>query len=99
MPLGEGLFQRFVKRSSDERLERVVGSERGLRVVFGTMVRAYRPEVMAGWSRLGGGETSCNSAGPIGSTDSGAKNGSTDPTNPSKNGTPAASIARSSTRS
>jgi hypothetical protein len=50
VPLGEALFQRFVKRSSDERLERSIGSERGLRIVFRQMVRAYRPERAAGWT-------------------------------------------------
>jgi hypothetical protein len=42
--LGERLFFRFVQRSSDERLERTVGSDRGLRFVFGAMARAYRPD-------------------------------------------------------
>jgi hypothetical protein len=50
VPLGEALFQRFVRRSSDERLERSIGSERGLRIVFRQMVRAYRPERTAGWT-------------------------------------------------
>jgi hypothetical protein len=50
VPLGEALFQRFVRRSSDERLERSIGSERGLRIVFRQMVRAYRPERAAGWT-------------------------------------------------
>jgi SCP-2 sterol transfer family len=44
VPLGERLFFRFVRRSSDERLERTAGSDRGLRLVFGAMARAYRPE-------------------------------------------------------
>jgi SCP-2 sterol transfer family len=44
VPLGEGLFFRFVRRSTDERLERTVGSERGLRLVFRAMARAYRPD-------------------------------------------------------
>jgi putative sterol carrier protein len=50
VPLGEAIFQRFVKRSSDERLERTVGSERGLRLVFGAMAKAYRPDRAAGWT-------------------------------------------------
>jgi hypothetical protein len=35
---------RFVRRSSDERLERTVGSDRGLRLLFAAMARAYRPD-------------------------------------------------------
>ena len=50
MPVGESLFQRFVRRSSDRRLERTVGSPRGLRFVFAQMARAYRPERADGWS-------------------------------------------------
>jgi putative sterol carrier protein len=50
VPLGEALLKRFVRRSSDERLERTVGSDRGLRIVFAAMARAYRPERAAGWS-------------------------------------------------
>jgi hypothetical protein len=46
----EAAFRRFVKRSSDKRLERTVGSDRGLRFVFRTMARAYRPGRAAGWS-------------------------------------------------
>jgi hypothetical protein len=48
--LGEGIFYRFVRRSSDTRLERTAGSDRGLKVVFGAMSRAYRPDRAAGWS-------------------------------------------------
>jgi putative sterol carrier protein len=50
VPVGEALFQRFVKRSSDRRLERTVGSPRGLRFVFSQMARAYRPERAGGWT-------------------------------------------------
>jgi putative sterol carrier protein len=50
VPVGEALFQRFVRRSSDRRLERTVGSPRGLRFVFAQMVRAYRPERAEGWT-------------------------------------------------
>jgi putative sterol carrier protein len=50
VPVGEALFQRFVRRSSDERLERTAGSDRGLRFVFAQMARAYRPERAAGWN-------------------------------------------------
>jgi putative sterol carrier protein len=47
---GEAAFRAFVKRSSDMRLERTVGSESGLKVVFAAMARAYRPERAAGWT-------------------------------------------------
>jgi hypothetical protein len=50
VPFGEAIFQRFVKHSSDERLERVVGSRRGLRIVFAAMTRAYRPQRAGDWS-------------------------------------------------
>ena len=43
-------MKRFVRRSSDERLERTVGSDRGLRIVFAVMARAYRPDRADGWS-------------------------------------------------
>jgi hypothetical protein len=46
----EAAFRGFVKRSSDRRLERTLGSGRGLRLVFGAMARAYRPDRAAGWS-------------------------------------------------
>jgi putative sterol carrier protein len=46
----EAAFRRFVKRSTDRRLERTVGSDRGLRFVFRTMARAYRPDRAAGWT-------------------------------------------------
>jgi putative sterol carrier protein len=47
---GEAAFRAFVRRSSDKRLERTVGSGRGLKVVFAAMTRAYRPERSAGWT-------------------------------------------------
>jgi putative sterol carrier protein len=50
MRRSEALFQRFVRRSSDARLERTVGSRRGLRFLFGQMEKAYRPEKADGWS-------------------------------------------------
>jgi putative sterol carrier protein len=50
VPLGEAIFQAFVRRSSDRRLERTAGSRRGLRTVFAAMTRAYRPERARGWS-------------------------------------------------
>ena len=36
-------FQAFVRRASDARLERIAGSDAGLRVVFAAMARAYEP--------------------------------------------------------
>jgi len=50
VPAGEAIFQRFVRRASDRRLERTVGSDRGLRFVFAQLARAYRPERAAGWT-------------------------------------------------
>jgi hypothetical protein len=50
VPFGEAAFRGFVKRSSDKRLERTVGSGLGLKVVFAAMSRAYRPERAAGWT-------------------------------------------------
>jgi putative sterol carrier protein len=50
VPLGEAIFQRFVRRVSDARLERTLGSDRGLRLIFRTMAKAYRPDRAAGWS-------------------------------------------------
>jgi hypothetical protein len=49
VPRGEAIFQAFVRRSSDTRLERTVGSRRGLRAVFAAMTRAYRPDRAGGW--------------------------------------------------
>jgi hypothetical protein len=50
VPFGEAAFRGFVKRSSDKRLERTVGSGPGLKIVFAAMSRAYRPERAAGWT-------------------------------------------------
>jgi hypothetical protein len=50
LALGERIFFSYVQRSSDERLERTVGSPRGLRVVFAAMARAYRPDRADGFS-------------------------------------------------
>jgi hypothetical protein len=50
VPAGEAIFQRFVRRASDQRLERTIGSDRGLRFVFAQMARAYRPDRAAGWT-------------------------------------------------
>lgn len=46
----EGAFRQFVRRSSDARLERTLGSDRGLRLVFSRMPRLYRPERANGWT-------------------------------------------------
>jgi putative sterol carrier protein len=50
VPAGEAIFQRFVRRASDRRLERTLGSDRGLRFVFAQMARAFRPDRAAGWT-------------------------------------------------
>jgi alkanesulfonate monooxygenase SsuD/methylene tetrahydromethanopterin reductase-like flavin-dependent oxidoreductase (luciferase family)/putative sterol carrier protein len=47
---GEAAFSRFVHRASDHRLERTVGSDPGLRVVFNGMARRFRPDKAAGFS-------------------------------------------------
>jgi putative sterol carrier protein len=39
-----------VHRASDERLERVAGSDLGLRLLFAAMARAYEPEHAAGFT-------------------------------------------------
>jgi alkanesulfonate monooxygenase SsuD/methylene tetrahydromethanopterin reductase-like flavin-dependent oxidoreductase (luciferase family)/putative sterol carrier protein len=47
---GERAFKAFVRRSDDRRLERTVGSARGLKVLFGAMAQAYEPDKAAGFS-------------------------------------------------
>jgi alkanesulfonate monooxygenase SsuD/methylene tetrahydromethanopterin reductase-like flavin-dependent oxidoreductase (luciferase family) len=47
---GERAFQAFVRRSDDRRLERTVGSDRGLRLIFAAMEQAYVPEAAGGFS-------------------------------------------------
>ncbi|HEX6696917.1 MAG TPA: LLM class flavin-dependent oxidoreductase [Solirubrobacteraceae bacterium] len=47
---GERAFKAFVRRSDDRRLERTVGSGRGLKVLFGAMAQAYEPDKAAGFS-------------------------------------------------
>jgi len=47
---GEQAFQAFVRRSTDARLERTAGSERGLKVIFGAMAQAYEPEHANGFA-------------------------------------------------
>jgi alkanesulfonate monooxygenase SsuD/methylene tetrahydromethanopterin reductase-like flavin-dependent oxidoreductase (luciferase family)/putative sterol carrier protein len=46
---GEAAFRAFVRRSDDRRLERTVGSARGLKTIFGAMERQYRPDKAAGF--------------------------------------------------
>jgi putative sterol carrier protein len=43
-------FAAFVRRSDDRRLERVVGSDAGLRILFGGMAQRFVPEKAAGFS-------------------------------------------------
>jgi Luciferase-like monooxygenase/SCP-2 sterol transfer family len=47
---GERAFRAFVRRSDDRRLERTVGSDRGLKLLFGAMTQAYRPERAGGFT-------------------------------------------------
>jgi alkanesulfonate monooxygenase SsuD/methylene tetrahydromethanopterin reductase-like flavin-dependent oxidoreductase (luciferase family) len=47
---GERAFRAFVRRSDDRRLERTVGSERGLKVLFGAMAQAYEPDKSGGFT-------------------------------------------------
>jgi alkanesulfonate monooxygenase SsuD/methylene tetrahydromethanopterin reductase-like flavin-dependent oxidoreductase (luciferase family) len=41
---GEQAIQAFVRRSSDERLERTAGSEPGLKLIFSALAGAYEPK-------------------------------------------------------
>jgi alkanesulfonate monooxygenase SsuD/methylene tetrahydromethanopterin reductase-like flavin-dependent oxidoreductase (luciferase family) len=47
---GEQAFRAFVRRSDDRRLERVAGSDRGLRLLFAAMTQAYVPEKAEGFA-------------------------------------------------
>jgi len=47
---GERAFQAFVRRADDRRLERTIGSDRGLRLIFGAMAQAFVPEAAGGFS-------------------------------------------------
>jgi putative sterol carrier protein len=47
---GEDLFTGFVRRGSDARLERVIGSAPGLKAIFGQMERRFVPERAAGFA-------------------------------------------------
>jgi alkanesulfonate monooxygenase SsuD/methylene tetrahydromethanopterin reductase-like flavin-dependent oxidoreductase (luciferase family) len=46
---GEAAFAAFVRRSDDHRIERIVGSETGLRVLFAGMARRFVPEKANGF--------------------------------------------------
>jgi putative sterol carrier protein len=47
---GEAAFRAFVKRSDDRRLERTIGSNTGLKVIFAGMERQFDPERAAGFA-------------------------------------------------
>jgi alkanesulfonate monooxygenase SsuD/methylene tetrahydromethanopterin reductase-like flavin-dependent oxidoreductase (luciferase family)/putative sterol carrier protein len=47
---GEAAFGAFVRASDDRRLERIVGSRMGLRMIFGTMAQRFRPERAGGFA-------------------------------------------------
>jgi alkanesulfonate monooxygenase SsuD/methylene tetrahydromethanopterin reductase-like flavin-dependent oxidoreductase (luciferase family)/putative sterol carrier protein len=47
---GEQAFARFVKASDDRRLERIVGSDPGLRVLFAGMAQRFVPERAEGFA-------------------------------------------------
>jgi alkanesulfonate monooxygenase SsuD/methylene tetrahydromethanopterin reductase-like flavin-dependent oxidoreductase (luciferase family) len=47
---GEQAFHAFVHRSDDRRLERIVGSDPGLRVLFSGMTARYRPDAVPGFA-------------------------------------------------
>jgi hypothetical protein len=47
---GELAFRAFVRRSDDRRLERTVGSDAGLKVIFGAMRQQYAPERAMGFT-------------------------------------------------
>jgi alkanesulfonate monooxygenase SsuD/methylene tetrahydromethanopterin reductase-like flavin-dependent oxidoreductase (luciferase family) len=46
---GERAFQAFVRRADDRRLERTVGSDAGLRLLFGAMAQQFVPEKAQGF--------------------------------------------------
>jgi alkanesulfonate monooxygenase SsuD/methylene tetrahydromethanopterin reductase-like flavin-dependent oxidoreductase (luciferase family)/putative sterol carrier protein len=47
---GEQAFAAFVRHSDDRRLERTLGTELGLRVLFGGMAQRFRPEKAQGFA-------------------------------------------------
>lgn len=60
---GEAAFRAFVKRSDDRLLERTVGTNQGLRVLFGAMQSSFAPDQAGGFTgelcyelRTAGGE-------------------------------------------
>ena len=44
------VFRAYVRRSDDRRLERTLGSDRGLRLLFGAMARRFDPEAAEGFT-------------------------------------------------
>jgi putative sterol carrier protein len=47
---GEQAFAAFVRRSDDRRLARTLGSDLGLRVLFGGMTQRFRPDKAQGFT-------------------------------------------------
>jgi alkanesulfonate monooxygenase SsuD/methylene tetrahydromethanopterin reductase-like flavin-dependent oxidoreductase (luciferase family)/putative sterol carrier protein len=47
---GEQAFAAFVRRSDDKRLERTLGTELGLRMLFGGMTQRFRPDKAQGFA-------------------------------------------------
>ncbi len=47
---GGAAFRAFVKRSDDRRLERTVGTNQGLRLLFGVMQSSFAPDQAAGFT-------------------------------------------------
>jgi alkanesulfonate monooxygenase SsuD/methylene tetrahydromethanopterin reductase-like flavin-dependent oxidoreductase (luciferase family)/putative sterol carrier protein len=47
---GEQAFRAFVRRATDQRLESTAGSDRGLKLVFAAMARAYEPDKAHGFA-------------------------------------------------
>jgi alkanesulfonate monooxygenase SsuD/methylene tetrahydromethanopterin reductase-like flavin-dependent oxidoreductase (luciferase family)/putative sterol carrier protein len=47
---GEQAFRAFVRRAGDDRLEATAGSDRGLKLIFGAMARAYEPDMARGFA-------------------------------------------------
>jgi putative sterol carrier protein len=47
---GRQIFEAFVRRASDARLERVAGSDAALKLIFAAMTRAYEPDKAHGFA-------------------------------------------------
>jgi alkanesulfonate monooxygenase SsuD/methylene tetrahydromethanopterin reductase-like flavin-dependent oxidoreductase (luciferase family)/putative sterol carrier protein len=47
---GEASFASFIKKRTDAQLDRLMGTNTGLRVIFGGMERAFRPEKTQGFT-------------------------------------------------